>query len=185
MLFSIYNALSHAETKSTAHVCLARSLLQESRHNTLQDTTRHCKTLQDTATYCNRINCQPIGVLSCLFCTRALQNTLYNTATHCNTLRHITTNYSALQKEPTAYQCLTRYGVASIGWLLKIIGLFCKRVLYERRYSAKETYNFKEPIYRSHPIGLKVLRYRFITQHNTLQHTATCQSASISIHNTT
>jgi len=27
-------------------------------------------------------------------------------------------------------------------WLLKIIGLFCKRALWKRRYSAKETYNF-------------------------------------------
>ena len=29
-------------------------------------------------------------------------------------------------------------------WLLKIIGLFCKRALLKRRYSAKETYNLKE-----------------------------------------
>jgi len=28
---------------------------------------------------------------------------------------------------------------------LKIIGLFCKRALWKRLYSAKETYNFKEP----------------------------------------
>jgi len=28
--------------------------------------------------------------------------------------------------------------------LLKIIGLFCKRTLCKRRYSARETYNFKE-----------------------------------------
>ena len=33
-----------------------------------------------------------------------------------------------------------------------MIGLFCKRDLYKRRYSAKETYNFKEPTNRSHPI---------------------------------
>jgi len=47
------------------------------------------------------------------------------------------------------------YGVASSSRLLKIIGLFCKRVLYKRRYSAKETCNFKEPTHRSHPISLK------------------------------
>jgi len=35
--------------------------------------------------------------------------------------------------------------------LLKIIGLFCKRALYKRRYSAKETYNFDEPTHCSHP----------------------------------
>jgi len=47
-----------------------------------------------------------------------------------------------------------RYGV---GWLrlvgsFKIIGLFCKRALQKRRYSAKETYQFEEPTNRSHPI---------------------------------
>ena len=45
-----------------------------------------------------------------------------------------------------------QYGVATINRFLKIIGLFCKRALHKRRYSAKETYNFKEPTNRSHPI---------------------------------
>jgi len=40
----------------------------------------------------------------------------------------------------------------SISRLLEIIGLFCKRALQKRRYSAKEPYNFKEPTNRSHPI---------------------------------
>ena len=31
------------------------------------------------------------------------------------------------------------YGVATIGRPLKIKGLFCKRALYKRLYSAKET----------------------------------------------
>ena len=44
-------------------------------------------------------------------------------------------------------------GVASIRRLLKIIGLFCKRAL-QKRYSAKETYDFREPTNRSHPIAL-------------------------------
>jgi len=44
------------------------------------------------------------------------------------------------------------YGVAATSRLLKIIGLFCKRDLEKRRYSAKETYNFKEPTNRSPPI---------------------------------
>jgi len=44
------------------------------------------------------------------------------------------------------------YGLASTSRLLKIIGLFCKRDLWKRRYSAKETYYFKEPTNRSHPI---------------------------------
>jgi len=40
------------------------------------------------------------------------------------------------------------YGVALIIRLLKIIGFFCKRALSKRLYSAKETYDFKEPTYR-------------------------------------
>ena len=47
---------------------------------------------------------------------------------------------------------LWQYGVATISRLLKIIGLFCKRALCNRRYSAKEIYDFKEPTNRSHPI---------------------------------
>ena len=42
-----------------------------------------------------------------------------------------------------------------MGWLWlvnKIIGLFCKRALSKRQYSAKETYNFIDPTDRSHPI---------------------------------
>jgi len=44
------------------------------------------------------------------------------------------------------------YGVALVSRLLKIICLFCKRALQKRGYSAKETYDFKEPTNRSHPI---------------------------------
>jgi len=57
------------------------------------------------------------------------------------------------------------YGVATISRLLKIIKLFCKRALQKRLCSAKETYYFKEPTNRSHPVPLqgvreKKLRYR-------------------------
>ena len=44
------------------------------------------------------------------------------------------------------------HGVATISRLLKIIGLFCKRALQKRPVFSKETYNFKEPSTRSHPI---------------------------------
>jgi len=47
---------------------------------------------------------------------------------------------------------LLSYGVATISRLLKILGLFCKRALQKRLYSAKETCSFKEPTNRSHPI---------------------------------
>jgi len=38
-----------------------------------------------------------------------------------------------------------------------MIGLFCKRAIKKRRYSAEETYDFKEPTNRSHPILIYVL----------------------------
>ena len=59
-------------------------------------------------------------------------------------------NSISTQKRPTCYPPC--YGVATISRLLKIIGLFCKRALYKRRYSAKETYDLKEPTTCSHPI---------------------------------
>jgi len=44
--------------------------------------------------------------------------------------------------------------VAMISRLLKSIGLFCKRALQKRLYSAQETYDLKEPTNLSHPIDL-------------------------------
>jgi len=46
--------------------------------------------------------------------------------------------------------------------LLKIIGLFCKRALHKRRYSAKETCNFKDPAIHSHPISECENRYAHV-----------------------
>jgi len=57
--------------------------------------------------------------------------------------------YVHLNIHDSYYTC--SYGVATISRLLRIIGLFCKRALWKRRYSAKETYDFKEPTNRSHP----------------------------------
>ena len=59
------------------------------------------------------------------------------------------------------------YGVAT-SRLFQILGLFCKRAPLKRWYSAKETYNFKEPTNRSHPIieslfDKWIFRYMHIT----------------------
>jgi len=47
--------------------------------------------------------------------------------------------------------------IPTMGWLwlvgsIKIVGIFCKRALQKRRYSAKETYDLVDPTHRSHPI---------------------------------
>ena len=46
------------------------------------------------------------------------------------------------------------YGVATISRMLKNIGLFCKRDLQKRPIFCKETYIFKHPTHRSHPISI-------------------------------
>ena len=50
--------------------------------------------------------------------------------------------------------CDMTYGVALASRIDKIIGLFCKRALKKRRYSAKETYDCIDPTDCSHPIGV-------------------------------
>jgi len=61
-----------------------------------------------------------------------------------------------LRHTNTSFMSKVWYGVATISRLLKITGLFCKRALWKRRFSAKETYDFKEPTNRSHPIGSRI-----------------------------
>jgi len=55
------------------------------------------------------------------------------------------------------YISTRRYGVATMSRFLKIIGLFGKKVLSKRLYSAEEILDFEELTNRSHPIrGLLV-----------------------------
>jgi len=62
------------------------------------------------------------------------------------------------KSETTTHDCENkiaqglRYGVATISRLLKIIGLFCRIQSLLQGSFAKETYDFKEPTNRSHPI---------------------------------
>jgi len=87
----------------------------------------------------------PAPVVPKAACVGKLPHTHIHTHTHtqAHTYTHITYSYTHIRY---------RYGVATISRLLKIIGLFCKRALLKRRYSAKEIYDFKKPTNRSHPI---------------------------------
>ena len=67
--------------------------------------------------------------------------------------------------------CVMWYGVATTSRLLKMIGLFCKRALLKKRYSAKETYHFKTPTHRSHPICEEVTYEWVMAQSNASCHT--------------
>ena len=58
------------------------------------------------------------------------------------------------------------YGVALVSRINKIIGLFCKRALEKRRYSAKETYNLIESKRHSHSlVYIFIYRYTYTYTH--------------------
>ena len=79
------------------------------------------------------------------------------------------------------------YKVASVCRINKIIGLFCKRALYKRQYSAKETYNFIDPTDRSQLFSwilygvttssrlLELHVYRFVLQQSPAKGTIFCK----------
>jgi len=49
-------------------------------------------------------------------------------------------------------KCRDVHGIASVSRIDQSIGLFGKRALQKRLYSAKETYHSIDPTHRSHPI---------------------------------
>jgi len=65
-------------------------------------------------------------------------------------------------------------GVATISRRLKIICLFCKITLWKRRYSVKETYNFKAPTHCSHLILYCYSKHVTYTQYLHKQHSEIC-----------
>jgi len=60
---------------------------------------------------------------------------------------------------------ISMYGVALVSMIDKMIGLSCKRALWKRRYSAKETYNSIDPTNRSHPISSFLSKYLYAYLH--------------------
>ena len=57
------------------------------------------------------------------------------------------------------------YGVAWVRRIEKNIGLFCKRALQKRLYSAKETCNLVDPTDRSHPICMSHVTHMNESRH--------------------
>ena len=62
----------------------------------------------------------------------------------------------------TESQWVTWYGVAMISRLLKIISLFCRISSFLQSSFAKETYDFREPANRSHPIHVNESRDTYV-----------------------
>jgi len=65
---------------------------------------------------------------------------------------HVHTWMSHVTRKTLVLRVCSKYGVASDSRIDKIIGLFCKRALQKRLYSAKETYNLIDPTHHSNPI---------------------------------
>jgi len=101
--------------------------------------------------------CRLLNIIG-LFCKRALSKRLYSAKKTSNFKEPIVT-WSDVFHTKTKIQrirVMTHFdvsGVATISRLLQITGLFCKRALWNRLYSVKDTSNFKEPTNRSHPIS--------------------------------
>ena len=79
---------------------------------------------------------------------------------------------------PTTYMYILNYAVATISRLPKNMGLFCKRALSKRLYSAKETYIVERRAYAHMNISptayMYIMSYANISSlSHTLQHTAT------------
>ena len=82
---------------------------------------------------------------------------------HQSLFARVLNTHTPAQHRQTKFNGLDKwYGVATISRLLKIIGVFCKRALQKRLYSTKETYDFKEPTNRSHPIYMYVHQYTYV-----------------------
>jgi len=124
---------------------------------TLQHTA-HCNILQHNATLQQKIG-HSIGHILLIMRNGSIQHT----ATHCNTLQ-----YTAIHCN-TPLNKIIGYGVALVSRIDSIIGLFCKRALYKRQYSDKETYDLIDPTDRSHPI---VPTREVRPVYNTIEHTA-------------
>jgi len=122
--------------------CYRQKLQLQRNKYIATNTATHCNSLQLTATnrragYCRFAIIRRRSCSATSTATNVATKTATQAATNCTTSRIL-------------QGC---YGVATMSRLLKIIGLFCRisSVLYGS--FAKETYDFKEPTNRSHPIS--------------------------------
>ena len=106
-----------------------------------------CSILQCVAVCCIVLQCVAV-CCSVMQCAAVCCSVLHSVAVCCSVSVRKSEEGSFLD----AYLQYYIYGVTTISRLPKNIGLFCKRALQKRLYSAKETCTFKELTNRSHPI---------------------------------
>ena len=110
-----------------------------------------CFVLQCIAVYCSVLQC----IAVCCFvlqCIAVYCSVLQCIAVCCSVLQYIAVCCSVVQCVAGVLHSRWCYGVATIGRLLKIAGLFCRIQSLLQGSFAKETYHFKEPTSCSHPI---------------------------------
>jgi len=129
-----------------------------------------CSVLQRVAAWCSYIT-TPCTLLHCIIVGA------HCLAVYCSMLRCIAVCFNVLQSRYRNSQKFSRvyndcirnsvHRYCTSDW---IIGLFCKRALYKRLYSAKETCNLIDPTNRSHPIvGEKISWYGVATMSRLLK----------------
>ena len=121
---------THQHTFSHGHTCCVHQTL-------LQCVAVCCSVLQCVAVCCSVLQC----VATCVSIKLCL---MWKTASRPKASRSLAHTLPRVNSD--------MYGVATISRLLKDLRLFCKKAILKRLYSEKETYNFKEPGDRSHPI---------------------------------
>jgi len=84
---------------------------------------------------------------------------------HAYMYSHMRIQTDTLYPQPHIHMYIHVEGDEHHSRLLTIIGLFCKRALWKRLYSAKETCNSKEPTNHSHPIPITVCKYIYSLLH--------------------
>ena len=91
---------------------------------------------------------------TCVWTTHIVPTRTIGLGLQQTTIQHITKASQTQKTLKKSYQhAESGYVVAKLSRLFKIVGLFYRRALQKRLYSVKETYIFKEPTDRSHPIS--------------------------------
>jgi len=110
----------------------------------LQSVAECCRVLQCVAGYCRVLQCvaECCSVLQCITMCCTVSQFVLN---FCSMLQCVAAYCSVLQcdldsdiHEAVSLPSYQSYGVALVSRIDKIIGLFCKRALQNRRYSAKD-----------------------------------------------
>jgi len=111
-------------------------------YNTLQHTATHCNTLQHTATHCNTLQCATHDIAQVFMCDVGWLWLVGSFKLYVSFAGFRLFYRALLQKRPillrsllivatpyrVRFSCAISCGVATTTRLLKIIGLFCKRI---------------------------------------------------------